>query len=102
MLSIASRTEPFHNKDVDREVADRFERIEIILEQTARIGQENERALSALSTLHEQNQRTLGLFIRTIETYTTAADARMKRMEENLDALIRAITAEHTNGRSQG
>jgi hypothetical protein len=27
-----------------------------------------------------------------------AADARMKRIEENLDGLIRAITSEHSNG----
>jgi len=30
-----------------------------------------------------------------------AADARMKRLEENLDGLIRAITAEHQNGKSK-
>jgi hypothetical protein len=28
-----------------------------------------------------------------------AADARMKRLEENLDGLIRAISSEHSNGR---
>jgi len=34
-----------------------------------------------------------------IARYVESADARMKRIEENLDALIRAITAEHTNGK---
>jgi hypothetical protein len=35
----------------------------------------------------------------TVTRYVDAADARMKRIEENLDGLIRAITSEHTNGR---
>jgi len=35
----------------------------------------------------------------TVTKYVDAADARMKRIEENLDGLIRAITSEHTNGR---
>jgi hypothetical protein len=30
-----------------------------------------------------------------------AASARTTRLEDNLDALIRAITAEHSNGKSQ-
>jgi hypothetical protein len=35
----------------------------------------------------------------SIDRYTVAADARMRRIEENLDGLIRAITSEHGNGR---
>ena len=35
----------------------------------------------------------------SIAQYVAAADARMKRIEENLDGLIRAITREHTNGK---
>jgi hypothetical protein len=35
----------------------------------------------------------------TVTRYVDAADARMKRIEENLDGLIRAITSEHSNGR---
>jgi hypothetical protein len=35
----------------------------------------------------------------TVTRYGDAADARMKRIEENLDGLIRAITSEHSNGR---
>jgi hypothetical protein len=34
----------------------------------------------------------------TVARYVDAADARMKRIEENLDGLIRAITREHSNG----
>jgi hypothetical protein len=36
----------------------------------------------------------------TVDQFVTAADARMKRIEENLDGLIRAITREHSNGKA--
>jgi len=32
--------------------------------------------------------------------YIDGSDARMTRMEQNLDLLIRTITTEHTNGKS--
>lgn len=38
-------------------------------------------------------------FVDTSSAYVQASDARMKRLEENLDGLIRAITREHTNGK---
>ena len=47
--------------------------------------------------LVEAHQRTEESLQRNIE----AADARMRPMEANLDALIRIITAEHSNGRGQ-
>ena len=37
----------------------------------------------------------------SVTRYTDAADARMRRIEENLDGLIRAIAAEHTNGKTK-
>jgi len=37
----------------------------------------------------------------SLQRYIEAADARMRQMEANLDALIRIITAEHSNGRGQ-
>jgi len=37
--------------------------------------------------------------MQTIGAYVESSDARMKRVEDNLDGLIRAITAEHTNGK---
>jgi len=37
----------------------------------------------------------------TVSRYVDAANARMMRIEENLDGLIRAITREHGNGRAQ-
>jgi hypothetical protein len=33
--------------------------------------------------------------------YVAESDARMKRLEENLDNLIRIITAEHANGKGK-
>jgi hypothetical protein len=36
-----------------------------------------------------------------IDVYVTASNARMERMEANLDTLIRAITAEHSNGKTK-
>jgi endonuclease III len=36
-----------------------------------------------------------------VTKYVDTADARMKRIEENLDGLIRTIAAEHSNGHSQ-
>jgi hypothetical protein len=46
------------------------------------------------------NERMAGL-AESIGRYVDAADARTRRLEDNLDALIRAITAEHSNGKSQ-
>lgn len=37
----------------------------------------------------------------TVSKYVDAADARMRRLEDNLDGLIRAITSEHSNGHSK-
>jgi hypothetical protein len=39
-------------------------------------------------------------FEENLDGYGTAADARMRWLEENLDGLIRAIMAEHSNGKS--
>jgi len=72
---------------MDVQVAERFERIEGILEQTARMCQQKERALGGLAALHEQQQKTLGWLVQTIDHYVTASDLRMKRIEENLRRL---------------
>jgi hypothetical protein len=34
----------------------------------------------------------------TVNRYVDSADARMRRIEDNLDGLIRAIAREHANG----
>jgi len=36
----------------------------------------------------------------TVSRYVDSANARMQRIEENLDGLIRAITREHSNGKA--
>jgi hypothetical protein len=36
----------------------------------------------------------------TVIKYVDAADARMRRIEDNLDGLIRAISREHSNGKT--
>jgi hypothetical protein len=35
-----------------------------------------------------------------LDHFARSSDTRMRRIEENLDALIRAITAEHSNGKA--
>ena len=66
---------------------ERFEGIETAL---LRITQANERLIVTVSQLAE-----------TVSHYVDAADRRMQRIEENLDGLIRAITAEHRNGKEK-
>ena len=46
-------------------------------------------------------QKQVGQVQQSIGGYVDAADARMKQMEANLDALIRIIAAEHKNGHSK-
>ena len=50
----------------------------------------------------EQTNATIRELASAVTRYVDAADARMKRIEENLDALIRAITMEHSNGKGKG
>jgi hypothetical protein len=57
----------------------------------------------ALKTTIEAQTRTnqaMTSMAESIAHYADATDARMQRLEENLDGLIRAITAEHSNGKS--
>ena len=79
---------------VEREVAERFERIEKDLELAAR-------AMSGLVRVVETTNQQLGSLIASVNSYIDASNARMTRLEENLYGLIRAITAEHQNGRSK-
>jgi hypothetical protein len=58
-------------------------------------------AAEGLVKAQSQTQETIGSLATSIGKYIDAADARMKRLEENLDGLIRAITAEHSNGKSK-
>ena len=71
---------------MEREVEERFERMERNLVVVTQV-------LSAAS-------KNLETMAQLMNKYIDAADARMTRMEQNLDLLIRAIATEHTNGRS--
>jgi hypothetical protein len=65
---------------------ERFERIEA--------------ALHGIVEAQHIQADAISQLVRIIGSYADSADARMKRIEENLDGLIRAITAEHSNGKS--
>ena len=58
----------------------------------------------ALKGVIQTQTRTTDQIASLAETfghYADAANARTARLEENLDALIRAITTEHSNGKGQ-
>ena len=46
-----------------------------------------------------RTDRSINELAVTVNRYVDAADARMRRIEDNLDGLIRAITREHSNGK---
>jgi hypothetical protein len=84
---------------MDSETQTRFERIEAdlagagsILRTVAEIQQRQGQAMDSLT-------EALSSLTDRISAYVDGADARMRRIEENLDGLIRAITAEHGNGK---
>jgi hypothetical protein len=78
---------------------ERFERIETLLEETARIVLRNEQAIVGLIKTTEGLQTALGNLAETTAHYIDASDARMKQIEDRLEALIRIIAAEHSNGK---
>ena len=64
--------------------------------------------LAALITLHEDTQKSLKTLMDSISRYIDSANAFMQssnartaQLEANLDALIRAITREHGNGKGK-
>ena len=85
----------FHERYTwDMTAEERFERIE---NELAVIVQAQHGIVEAQRIQAE----TLGQLMQTIGAYVESSSARMKRIEDNLDGLIRAITAEHTNGKSK-
>ena len=62
---------------------------------------EIQQALKAVTQSQINTSEKIGSLIESIGKYVDSASARTSRLEENLDALIRAITAEHSNGKSQ-
>jgi hypothetical protein len=61
------------------------------------------KAITALTVLIGKSHDELTASHLRLESaatrYIEASDARMKRLEENLDGLITAITQEHSNGK---
>jgi hypothetical protein len=58
-------------------------------------------ATEGLVQAQTHTQEAIAEMVASVGKYVEAADARMTRLEENLDGLIRAITAEHSNGKSK-
>jgi ABC-type transporter Mla subunit MlaD len=59
--------------------------------------QEIQNGLAAIVEIQRMNSETLSQLNQRVSKIIDSSDARMKRIEQNLDALIRAITAEHSN-----
>jgi len=58
-------------------------------------------ALKATIAAQAATNEAIREMAQSIGNDVYASEARMKRLEENLDGLIRAITAEHINGKSK-
>ena len=87
---------------------ERFEHIDSTLQATAdtlkTIAESQvatQAATASLIKAQAHTQEAIADMAASIGKYVDAAEARTKRLEENLDALIRAITAEHSNGKSK-
>jgi hypothetical protein len=71
---------------------ERFERIESDLAGTTAI-------LREVAQIQHRQAESLSQITESISKSIDQSDARMKRIEDNLDGLIRAIAAEHGNGK---
>ncbi len=87
---------------------ERFDRIETTLQATADTLKAladshvaTQAAATALAKAQAHTQETIAAMAASVGKYVDAAEARMTRLEEKLDGLIRAITAEHSNGKSK-
>lgn len=57
--------------------------------------------LQVLAELQTRQGESLLDLTASITRYVDSSNLRMERMETNLDALIQAITAEHSNGKAK-
>jgi hypothetical protein len=53
-----------------------------------------------LTAAHLRTEASINELAAATSRYIDSSNERMKRLEENLDGLIRAITREHTNGKA--
>ena len=58
-----------------------------------------QQALRAVIQAQINTNERIGTIAGAFSQFVDAANARTSRLEDNLDALIRAITAEHSNGK---
>lgn len=87
---------------------ERFERIEQNLQAATEtlnvlLGSQvkTQQGMEGLIQAHTMSQQKLDTLIESISKYVDDSRERTKRLEDNLDALIRAITAEHSNGKAK-
>jgi hypothetical protein len=103
---------PFQTRQTEAMTTEeRFERMEsnlLVLTEANRVSAEAQAvwqkdfrtAMSGLVESHTLTQRSLATLTASIAGYVDQSNARVKRLEENLDALIRAIISEHSNGKT--
>ena len=60
-----------------------------------------QQALKTVIQVQTNTIAEIGTIAESMGQFVDAANTRISRLEDNLDALIRAITAEHSNGKSQ-
>lgn len=61
----------------------------------------NEEMLAKLTENQLVLQQAMIELTQTVSRYVDASNARVTRLEANLDALIEAITREHSNGKGE-
>jgi hypothetical protein len=60
-----------------------------------------QQALKTVIQVQTNTIAEIGTIAESMGQFVDAANTRISRLEDNLDVLIRAITAEHSNGKSQ-
>jgi hypothetical protein len=101
LITCKGRREPEEKTEIDAEVSEAFvlliegqRRTDVSLGKLIATVQE----LAGLTEKRAVELHTAQMRSETaITKYVEAADARMRRIEDNLDALIRAITSEQAN-----
>lgn len=95
-------------------MSERLDRIEANLENLTvalgglvQLAESNHRSIGSLATLAESNQRAIAALVVSVDRFVDSSNAyledskaRMAQMEANLDALLKAITREHSNGKT--
>ena len=67
-------------------------------EDLTRYAQESDSRMKHIEEVLSNTGETLGHFAESVTRAIDSSNARLTRVEENLDTLIRAITRDHGNG----